>query len=640
MSLYNKIIDQQKLNRAWGHVRGNHPACGVDHMTFDEFEENKKKELCQLHLELENHQYEPMPVKEVTLYKGEKARKIALFCMRDKVVQQSLTEELSRLYDPSFSDSTYAYRPGRSALDAICIIEEAVQKYPYFLKLDIEHFFDNIDQNKLLTVLKNTIREEDVLHLIAKSMRAKALDIRSGELNERKKGVYQGSSIAPVLSNIYLMEFDRTWGGKAPMYIRYSDDILILGESGEQMQQFMTDAGNMLQGLSLKLQEQKSFLGKVSDGFSYLGYSFDAQGKAISPTAEEKLEERLETMWLTSINSSLHEKLEKGSEILGGWEQYYREDRKAGSIIEFAVLLYMAQNKTEGRKIAEQRFDYANVYRDLLEFFLGIWERWNIPDYQRKEYEQFHQLYTLDTDVPIDSGTAQHRELLDFYRIFTIRRDQDGFNGLIQIYSDLGCYNKAAFLQEEKKRHEEIEVNEHGYIRPEDGNAAQEDVFSKADIRTYMNLFVGREDLYAKENLSNGNRRMLQSVYEALTESVVKEHLEGRLTVSTYVQRPNATASYLVIDMDISKRILLQYAEGTPEFSKYLEKAAAASQAVRKCMAGMGIQSYVEFSGFRGYHLWLFFTEWIPLRYISMLQDYIYSKTIKFAKLYPANFLP
>ena len=151
MSLYNKIIDLQKMNQAWEKVRKNKPAAGVDNVTFEQFEANRKEELKQLQIELQEHRYKALPVKRVVIYKEDKKREIALYTMRDKVVQQSIAYELNRLYDGKFSNQTYAYRSNKSALLAVNGIEEEIQtgKYAYILKLDIAHFFDTI-QWKLL----------------------------------------------------------------------------------------------------------------------------------------------------------------------------------------------------------------------------------------------------------------------------------------------------------------------------------------------------------------------------------------------------------------------------------------------------------------------------------------------------------
>lgn len=168
MSLYNKIIDLQKLAAAWQRVRRNKPAAGVDGVTWQQFDENSREELKQLQIELKEHRYEPLPVRNVTLYKGEKARVIALYSMRDKVVQQSLASELSRLFEGRLSSQSYAYRSEKSALQAIGDItaEIGTKRYEAALKADITHFFDNISWNLLKARLMRAVKEDDVLELI------------------------------------------------------------------------------------------------------------------------------------------------------------------------------------------------------------------------------------------------------------------------------------------------------------------------------------------------------------------------------------------------------------------------------------------------------------------------------------------
>ena len=168
MSLYNKIIDLQKLSAAWQRVRRNKPAAGVDNVTWQQFDENSREELKQLQIELKEQRYEPLPVRNVTLYKGEKARVIALYSMRDKVVQQSIASELTKLFDGRLSSQAYAYRNDKSALQAIEDLTTAIgtQKYKAALKTDITHFFDSIQWELLKERLSRVIKEEDVLELI------------------------------------------------------------------------------------------------------------------------------------------------------------------------------------------------------------------------------------------------------------------------------------------------------------------------------------------------------------------------------------------------------------------------------------------------------------------------------------------
>ena len=143
--------------------------------------------------------------------------------MRDKTVQQSVSEELNKIYDNDFSQGTYAYRNGRSALQAVDEIEQMIKtgKYSFALKIDIVKFFDNIRWDILVGQLRQKIREEDVIELIRAESLAPWVD-REGNLQEKKKGIYQGSCISPILSNIYLMEYDKSITANCQQFFRYS----------------------------------------------------------------------------------------------------------------------------------------------------------------------------------------------------------------------------------------------------------------------------------------------------------------------------------------------------------------------------------------------------------------------------------
>ena len=143
MSIYNKVIDLQKLHQAWDRVRRNKPAAGVDNVTYEQFDADKNEVLKQLNIDLREHVYKALPVKRVVMYKGEKAREIVLYAMRDKVVQQSVAAELNKLYDNRFSAQTFAYRTNKSSLNAVNAIEDQIHsgKYSWILKVDIFHFF-------------------------------------------------------------------------------------------------------------------------------------------------------------------------------------------------------------------------------------------------------------------------------------------------------------------------------------------------------------------------------------------------------------------------------------------------------------------------------------------------------------------
>lgn len=124
--------------------------------------------------------------------------------------------------------------------------------------------------------------------------------------------------MSPVLSNIYLAEFDWIMDNESDFYIRYSDDMIVFGKKRQKLEDLLAKATLLLRKLGLTLNQAKTGILSVGEGFEFLGYHFDRQGKAIPAKAEERLQERLETMWLTERTGNLQEKLKKGAEILGG----------------------------------------------------------------------------------------------------------------------------------------------------------------------------------------------------------------------------------------------------------------------------------------------------------------------------------
>lgn len=441
MGIYSKIIDIQKLGQAWDRVRKNKPAPGVDNVTYEMFEERRREELRQLNLELTEHRYESLPVKLASLYKGEKVRKIALFSMRDKIVQQSLAHELGRIYEPLFSAGAYAYRPGQSALEALKLIEDKTKgkQELWVLKMDIKDYFDRIPHEKLLRVLGKRIKEQDVLDLIRAVIRAKVLDPGTGELSENEVGIYQGSSCAPILSNIYLMDFDREMERRCGFYIRYCDDILVL-ESAEEKARGLYDYARLyMEQKGLELKENKTELHRFGgkEGFTYLGYRFTEEGRSVPDKAVTSLTERLETMWFTS-GLDISEKLKKGREILDGWEQYYRGERKINSMIEYVILLTMVQNKAPEilGDIEEKRFDQTNCCKDIAGYMADYWKRKGSLQNCIREYEQFFRVPDEDKVLPADKKNPQYmEELARCYAQMLIRPSEETCSDIMQIYT-------------------------------------------------------------------------------------------------------------------------------------------------------------------------------------------------------------
>lgn len=621
MSLYTKIIDRQKLDAGLQRVIKNKPAAGVDGVTCDMFQDNRKEYLKQLHLELAEHRYHPQPVKLVKLYRGEKERTVALYSMRDKVVQQSIAAELQKIYEPVFSKAAYAYRSGRSALEAVGKIERYMaDKSGWILKMDIHSFFDSISQNRLRKELESVIKEKDVVELIMENACAQSLE-SNGEIIRKPEGIWQGSGIAPILSNIYLKDFDYEMERKSALFIRYSDDMLAMTQSKESAMDLLDFTKNYIEKYGLNFNNEKTVLTNAAQGVDFLGYHFDNTGKSVPVKAEINLQERLENIFLLSHDLPVIEKLRKGAEILEGWEQYYQDQREIHSMLEYAVVLYMVQNKGDGilEKICNMRPGFKNSNKELAKYMAELWKQKDRTNLQLLEYEQLYELDEMDKDCIKDYHSSFVHELLAGYEKLVVYEDQDILAELLQDYTELGCLNRASCLMERYQKMQKTEY-EPPY-NPPGLPVHQISSVSDGERHLFYDLFVGREDIYSEECMLQ--RRMVEQKNEPLTDGVLKDHLSGARTIGTYVQRPNSTAKYLVIDIDVSKKILLKYSAESGEVEQYKKQCFHVSCGVLNILDKMGLKGYMENSGFRGYHIWIFFTEWIPVRYINALSQII-----------------
>jgi len=646
MSFYSKIIDLQKLNIAWERVKKNKPACGVDNVTWEMFEEDRKEQLKQLNISLANHEYTSMPVRLVTLHKDEKIRNVAIYCMRDKVVQQSVAGELVKMYDGVLSECTYAYRLGKSALTALEMITEKSQAegFEWVLKLDIEHFFDTVCIERLIYQLSQRIKEEDTLKLIKEICYTPYISA-TGELTERRRGIYQGSAVSPIFSNIYLSEFDQIMEKECDFYIRYSDDMIVLGKSRQRLEEILVKATCLLERVGLSLSKSKTVIMSMEEGVDFLGYHFDKNGKTIPAKAESGLLEKLENLWLTEKTKTLQDKLKKGAEILEGWEQYFREDRNIASAYEFAVVVYMTQNKEiDITTLEKYRKTFSNINPEICQYLSQFWKKMNNRQMLLYEMEDFYGIVTLDQRMEINSDYLD--ELLEFYEELLIEETEELLVNIMQIYSDSGFFNKAAIFMDKivqfrsnKEKENQLPIFEplEGYVENEEREYLN---FTDKQIKRYMENFVGREDIYAVQGMDKNERQNYVQVMEPLTEDVLKRHFKGECTVGTYVQRNNGTSHFMVIDIDISKKVLLEIEKKGEKMQYHLQETANIVQRIQKELKKLGLGGWIEESGYRGFHIWILFTDWISVRYLNMLQDIIEDHLDKIPETITLEFFP
>ena len=502
-----------------------------------------------------------------------------------------------------------------------------------------------------------------MLALIRSNACTAMLDDATGEVNEKSLGIHQGSSIAPVLSNIYLMDFDNALTRPGFFYVRYSDDMLVLGEDKEKLHELLVEIKARLEELGLEINENKTVCCALIEGIEFLGYRFDASGKSIPARAEDKLYDRLETMWLTSSNMDFDEKAAKALEIVGGWQQYYRDERRIQSIYEFAALVFAIGGRREMLpRLEKERLRVENVCRDIAEYLALFWKKYGCSTMELFEYEQIFGLIgsgnghihaaaegslcayaTADADksghkaaavsVNMPGRTAltdsKLQSLLNIYRKHMILESEENATELMQLYTDMQEYSHAQHWMEalEKLKARKSRLASLSRNRAEiTSNAVNMSDALKIPERTpalMLERFAGRDDIFSMETAVGNQRRKTELQERPLTEAQIEEHLRGACTYGTYIQRPNSTVHYIIWDVDVSKQFILKYGNSGEAFDACLQKAYHKALEIQKLLDDKDIRSYVEFSGYRGYHVWLFLTEWIPIRFANMLTDRI-----------------
>ena len=330
MELIEKILSEENLQKAIRKVKKNKGAPGVDKMTVQEVEEwfNQYKE--DLISKILNKQYKPMPVKRVYIPKPNgKQRPLGIPTVVDRVIQQAMLQVLSEIYEPIFSDHSYGFRPNRSAHMAM---EEVLgylnDGYEWIVDLDIEKFFDTVNHDKLISILRERVNDSKTLHLIRAYLQAGILD--KGLVRSSTIGTPQGGPISVILSNIYLDKFDKELESRNLRFARYADDCIIFVKSEMSANRVMKSVTSWLERkLFLKVSAKKTKVVRPTKG-QFLGFTF-YRAKTVwkcTPTKDRKkrlysnIQKYLERKHAASRPLSVTFK--KLNQMIRGWIQYFK----------------------------------------------------------------------------------------------------------------------------------------------------------------------------------------------------------------------------------------------------------------------------------------------------------------------------
>lgn len=313
--LWEQILSLATLQEAWRRVLVRQGSPGSDGMTVEAFAVDADRHLRALGEDLAEGRYRPRPPRWIDVPKRSGGlRKLAVLCIRDRLVQQAVHSVLVPLWDQRFAPCSFAYRPGRSALQAVAAVERALALgRVWVVDADIEAFFDSVPHPPLLALLTEWLPDERVRALM--HMCVATTSPMPG------KGLAQGAPLSPLLANLYLHRFDTALLQAGHHVVRYADDFVIPSATRQQAEAALQMAERLLQGLGLRLNPEKTHLVHRDEGLTFLGYTFTRHGKRPSEEALASLQARL-----AAVSDEPTRR-----QILVGWQGYFGEGAAVSS---------------------------------------------------------------------------------------------------------------------------------------------------------------------------------------------------------------------------------------------------------------------------------------------------------------------
>ena len=291
--LLEKVLDRDNLNRAYKRVKANKGACGVDGMTIEEVLPWLKKHREELLESIRSGKYKPSPVRRVEIPKDNGGkRQLGIPTVIDRIIQQAIAQVLIPIYESKFSNGSYGYRPHRSAKDAILKVKEyADEGYKFAVCLDLSKYFDTLNHELLMNMLRQDIKDKRLIDLIKKYLKSGVME--NGIVMRTDEGSPQGGNLSPLLANIYLDQFDKEFEGRGVKVIRYADDIILLAKSIRAAERLLGTSTEYLEKkLKLKVNTEKS---RAVSVYAIRNFAFSAlqwEGTEVVVTSEFKQSRR------------------------------------------------------------------------------------------------------------------------------------------------------------------------------------------------------------------------------------------------------------------------------------------------------------------------------------------------------------
>jgi len=327
--MLERILERRNLNEAYKRVKRNHGAGGVDGMSVEELGTYLAAHKDEILRSILDSKYRPNPVLRVEIPKEDgKKRPLGIPTAVDRVIQQAIAQVLTPIYEPKFAQTSYGFRPGRSAHDALKKSLEYIDAgYKYVVDMDLEKFFDTVNQSKLIQLLSRDINDGRVISLIHKFLRAGTVVCKKFE--ESEAGVPQGGPLSPLLANVLLNELDHELERRGHKFVRYADDMLIFCKSKRAAERTLENITPYIENkLFLKVNREKTTVAYVR-GVKFLGYSFRIAKGGIAalyvhPKSVAKMKAKIRDLTCRSNGWGNDYRKRRLKQFITGWVQYFK----------------------------------------------------------------------------------------------------------------------------------------------------------------------------------------------------------------------------------------------------------------------------------------------------------------------------
>lgn len=326
--LLGQALARENMARAWKRVKANRGSAGVDGRTVQDTGVYLKTAWPEIRKRLLDGSYRPEPVRRVGIPKpGGGTRELGIPTVVDRLIQQALLQVLQPLIDPTLSEHSYGFRPGRSAHQAVLAAQQHVQSgFRRVVDVDLEKFFDRVNHDILMDRLAKRIADKRVLRVIRRYLQAGVL--AHGVHSERIEGTPQGGPLSPMLANVLLDDVDRELERRGHRFVRYADDCNVYVRSQRAGERVLEALRGCYARLALKINETKTAVGSVW-GRKFLGYCFRAAPRgevkrAVAAQALDKLRDRIRQLTRRSRGRSLEQIAEDLRGYVPGWKAYFR----------------------------------------------------------------------------------------------------------------------------------------------------------------------------------------------------------------------------------------------------------------------------------------------------------------------------